>query len=92
MPSLVNGLGSTSFIPTSVSGIIQRAWSAPLTISEIHVYVLRSDIGGHGNDRNGRVDLSDARGGGYSVKVRHDDIHENQVEGVWPVVYLVNSL
>jgi len=48
------------------------------TMMEIHGDVIASNIRGHCNDRS-RIKLTYQVAGGYSIQIRHDDIHQNQV-------------
>lgn len=45
---------------------------------EVELNIITTDVRCHGNDRRA-VELADEMTGGYTVQVRHDDIHENQI-------------
>lgn len=45
---------------------------------EVHRNVVASDVRGHGDDRS-IVELSDEMRGGDTIKVRHDNVHQDEV-------------
>lgn len=49
-----------------------------LTMLEVELNVITTDVGGHGDDR-GTVELADQMAGRYTIQVRHDDVHKNQI-------------
>jgi hypothetical protein len=62
-----------------------------LTPVEIHLEILLVDVGRHGY--NGRIwlHLFNHGGGRDTVKLGHDDIHEDQIVGVLPRINFVYS-
>lgn len=62
-----------------------------LTISEIHVNIIRSDIRRHGNNGNVRAYLADANSCRNAIKMRHDDIHQYQIKLVSSTIDFVHS-
>lgn len=76
----VNGFGKTSSMPVlsqlqtcAVTGRLRR-----LTVLEVHLYIIASNVRGHSDD--GRpVKLPDDMAGRHSVKIWHDDVHEDHV-------------
>jgi hypothetical protein len=61
------------------------------TISEVHVNVISSDIRSHGDDGDVRSNLSYKDSCGNTVQVRHDDIHQNQIELIVACVNLIHG-
>jgi uncharacterized UPF0146 family protein len=57
---------------------------------EVELNIITTDVRCHGDDRSA-VELADEMAGGYTVQVRHDDIHENQII-FRTALYLVYSL
>ena len=51
-----------------------------LTMFEITVNLIRSDIRRHSDDGDGRAVLSDVHGGRDTIQLRHDDVHEDHVK------------
>jgi hypothetical protein len=49
-----------------------------LTMSKVHLYVIISDIGCHGNDWRA-VELSDDMTSRNTIQLRHYDIHQDHV-------------
>ena len=49
-----------------------------LTMLEIHLDVIASDIRGHGHDWR-PIELSDDMASRNAVQVRHDDVHEDHI-------------
>lgn len=51
-----------------------------LTISEIHVNVVGTNVRSHGNNWDVRSLFADTDGCRYTIQVRHDDIHKDEIE------------
>ena len=45
---------------------------------EIHLNVIASDVGGHGNYWR-TVELPDEVASRYSIQIRHDNVHQNHI-------------
>lgn len=67
------------------------SWIEFLTISEVHINIVCPDVGSHSNDRYPRCDLADADSCGYSIQVRHNNVHKDKIERVWCGIHLVNG-
>jgi hypothetical protein len=91
MPSFVNGFGKTSFMPTIKLMIVQRFQRRELTISKVHINIVRSYVRSHGNDWNSGPDFSNANSGRDTIEVRHNYIHKNKVKLVGAVINLVHG-
>ncbi len=97
IPSFVNGLANTSFMPANVFSkpvlfarcVTLRCLLTPL---EVGRDVLSSDVGRHGDNGNSLVRQPNARRGRNAVEHRHDDIHEDEIELVRVFVDLGDGL
>ena len=49
-----------------------------LTMLEIELDVVASDVRGHGDNR-GAIKLADQMARGYTIQIWHNDVHQNQV-------------
>lgn len=75
----VNGLGSTSSIPkSSLGGGKDSQCGRMLTMLEVHLNIIASNVGRHGNDRR-TVKLSDKVTSRYTIQIGHYNVHENHV-------------
>lgn len=45
---------------------------------EVELDVITTDVRGHGDNRR-TVELADQMAGRYTIQVRHDDVHKNQI-------------
>jgi hypothetical protein len=59
--------------------LTERTAACLLTVSEVHVNIVRSDVGSHGNNWGIWQDFADANRSGNSVEIGHYDVHENQI-------------
>lgn len=50
-----------------------------LTMLEVHANVIASNIGCHGDDGSGLIELSHKMSRGNSVEVRHDNVHQYEI-------------
>jgi hypothetical protein len=91
MPPFVNGLGKTSFIPMVRSKMVEGNRGVELTISKVHINVVGSYVRCHGNDWNSWPYFSNANSGGYTIEVRHNNIHKNKVKLIGAVIDLVHG-
>lgn len=55
-----------------------RHGATVLTMFEIHLYIVTSDVGCHGNNWR-TVELSDEMTSRYAIQLRHYDIHQDHV-------------
>lgn len=51
-----------------------------LTPVEVVADVFGADIRGHGDNRNVGVNFTDELCCGYTIHLRHDDVHEDEIE------------
>lgn len=59
-----------------VSGRSRFNFDVCLTMLEIELDVVASDVRGHGDDR-GAIKLANEMACRYTVQIRHNDIHQN---------------
>jgi hypothetical protein len=71
--------------------MIERIQPSKLTVSEVHIDVVRSYIRSHGNDWNSRPNVSNANSSRDTIEVGHDYIHKNKVKLVSPIIDLVHG-
>jgi hypothetical protein len=50
-----------------------------LTMLKVHGNVVAADVGGHGDDGCGVVELSDKMCGRNTVEIGHDNVHEDEI-------------